>query len=100
MVKNEVMHIRVNGNAKQNAEKTLAVLGVSLSEAVNMLLHQINLVGGIPFEVKVPLAPNSVVANSMDELYEMLEIGKKQIQEGKTIDADVAMGIIKEDYLK
>ena len=98
MAKNEVLHIRVNGNIKKNAEQTLSVLGVSLSEAVNMFLHQIYLVGGLPFDVKVPLAPNSVIAHSKEELYEMLEVGRKQIQTGKVEDADIVIEQIKDKY--
>ena len=98
MVKNETLHIRVNGNVKQNAEKTLEVLGLSISEAVNMFLHQISLVGGLPFDVKIPSAPESVIAHNIDELYEMLEVGRDQIQEGKVIDANVVMAQIRDKY--
>ena len=98
MAKNEVLHIRVNGNVKQNAEKTLEVLGLSVSDAVNLLLHQINLVGGLPFDIKVPLTPNSVIANNTNELYEMLEVGRKQIQAGRVADADVVMAQIRDKY--
>ena len=41
MAKNETLNIRVNDVIKLRAEKTLDVLGLSISEAVNMLLHQI-----------------------------------------------------------
>lgn len=98
MVKNETLHIRVNGEAKSNAQKTLDVLGLSLSEVVNMLIHQIPLVGGIPFEIKVPLAPESVTFNSKDDLHKKLEEGFAQIREGKVMDADVVMARLREQY--
>ena len=98
MAKNEVLHIRVNGNIKQNAEKTLEVLGLSVSEAVNLLLHQIILVGGIPFDIKVPLAPSSVIVSSAEELYEMLEVGRQQVQAGVITDASIVMAQIREKY--
>lgn len=98
MPKNETLHIRVNDTVKLRAEKTLDMLGLSIAEAVNMLLHQINLVGGLPFDVKVPLAPESVMVRSADELYEKLSIGTEQIREGKTIDADVVMTRLKDSY--
>ncbi|MDR1206399.1 MAG: type II toxin-antitoxin system RelB/DinJ family antitoxin [Peptococcaceae bacterium] len=66
MTKNETLHIRVNGMVKSNAEKTLDRLGLSISEAVNMLLHQITLVGGLPFDVRVPLAPESVTVRNKE----------------------------------
>ena len=98
MTKNETLHIRVNEGVKFRAENTLSLLGLSISEAVNMLLHQISLVGGLPFEVKIPPAPESVTVNSMKELHEKLDIGIQQINDGKVIDAKVAMERLREKY--
>ena len=83
MAKNETLHIRVNENVKANAEKTLDILGISISEAVNMFLHQIPLVGGLPFDVRVPSAPESVITSSTEDLCEKLSVGREQIREGK-----------------
>jgi addiction module RelB/DinJ family antitoxin len=98
MTKNETLHIRVNDTVKSNAEKTLDVLGLSISEAVNMLLHQIALVGGLPFDVKMPLAPERVMVRSGEDLYEKLDTGIRQIQEGKVIDADVVMARLRDNH--
>ena len=98
MTKNETLHIRVNENVKASAEKTLDILGISISEAVNMFLHQIPLVGGLPFDVKVPLAPESVTVRSNEDLYEKLSIGMEQIKDGKVIDAEVVMSKLKDKY--
>lgn len=49
MAKTETLHIRVNESVKANAEETLNMLGVSISEAVNMFLCQVNLTGGAAF---------------------------------------------------
>jgi addiction module RelB/DinJ family antitoxin len=96
MTKNETLHIRVNDTVKLSAERTLDRLGLSISEAVNMLLHQITLVGGLPFDVKVPSAPESVTVRSKEELYEKLSVGMEQIKAGKVIDADVGMARLSE----
>ena len=40
MAKTETLHIRVNEQVKTNAEETLDMLGISISEAVNMFLCQ------------------------------------------------------------
>ncbi|MCL2253501.1 MAG: type II toxin-antitoxin system RelB/DinJ family antitoxin [Lachnospiraceae bacterium] len=98
MVKNETLHIRVNGNVRSNAQNTLDRLGISISEAVNMLLHQIPLVGGLPFEIKVPPAPESVTFHSKEDLYEKLETGLNQIKEGKVMDADAVMAKLRDEY--
>ena len=98
MAKNETLHIRVNENVRTSAEKTLDMLGISISEAVNMFLHQIPLVGGLPFDVRVPLAPESLTIRSKDDLREKLDVGIKQIKEGKVIDADVVMARLRGRY--
>ena len=98
MAKNETLHIRVNDVVRSTAEKTLDMLGISIAEAVNMLLHQIMLVGGLPFDVKVPMAPDSVTVKSKEDLYQKLGVGILQIEEGKVIDADVVMARLKEQY--
>jgi len=98
MVKNETLHIRVNENVKAQAERTLDMLGVSLSEAVNMLLYQITLVGGLPFDVRIPLAPESVIFRGVNDLYEKLDIGMKQIQDGKVVSTDVVMERLRDEY--
>ena len=98
MVKNETLHIRVSENVKASAEKTLDMLGLSISEAVNMFLHQIPLVGGLPFDVRVPSAPNSVIVRSTEDLYEKLSVGIEQIREGKVVDADMVMSGLRDRY--
>ena len=98
MTKNETLHIRVNGTVKANAEKTLEVLGLSLSEAVNAMLHQIPLVGGLPFEIKKPPAPESVVVRSIEELYKKLEEAEEDIAAGRVIPADLLWKELEEKH--
>jgi len=98
MAKNETLHIRVNEDVKVQAEKTLNVLGISISEAVNMLLHQIPIAGGLPFDLRIPPAPESVTFRSKKELYDMLDVGMKQIQEGRVVDASVVMERMRDKY--
>jgi addiction module RelB/DinJ family antitoxin len=95
---NETLHIRVNSAVKSNAEKTLDMLGISISEAINMLLHQITLVGGLPFDVRVPPAPESVTFTSREDLYEKLSVGVEQVKEGKVTDADTVIQQLREKY--
>ena len=44
--------VRINEKIKQEVTPILNDLGISLSEAINMFLHQIKLNNGIPFELK------------------------------------------------
>lgn len=54
MAKTETLHIRVEPKIKVEAENTLNYLGISITEAINMFLHQVILTDGIPFEIKKP----------------------------------------------
>ena len=45
------MHIRVNPDVKAKAEPILAAIGLSYSEAFNLMLNQICLKRKIPFEL-------------------------------------------------
>lgn len=87
MAKTETLHIRVNETVKENAEETLEMLGISISEAVNMFLCQVNLTGGLPFEVKLP-APERVIVRTKEELYHKLEEAEADVREGRVHPAN------------
>lgn len=46
--------VRVNDDIKKEVKPILDDLGISLSEAINMFLHQVKLNNGIPFNLKLP----------------------------------------------
>lgn len=45
--------VRINEKIKEEVTPILSNLGISLSEAINMFLHQIKINKGIPFELKI-----------------------------------------------
>ncbi len=49
---NKMSTVRVNDKIKEEVTPILSDLGISLSEAINMFLHQVKLNNGIPFELK------------------------------------------------
>ena len=49
MAKTDTLHIRVEPRVKAIAEKTLNVLGLSITDAINVFLNQ-----GIPFKIEKP----------------------------------------------
>jgi DNA-damage-inducible protein J len=51
-----MVHIRVDEKVKKEAAKTLAAMGISVSDAVRMLLVRVASEKALPFEVKVPNA--------------------------------------------
>lgn len=48
------INARVDKQMKAKAQKVLAKVGLSTTDAVNLLLHQIVLRNGLPFDVRVP----------------------------------------------
>jgi len=57
-----MVHVRVDEKTKQRAAKTLAGMGISVSDAVRMLLVRVAAEKALPFEVKVP---NTTTVSSM-----------------------------------
>jgi DNA-damage-inducible protein J len=51
-----MVHVRVDEKTKEQAAKTLAAMGISVSDAVRMLLVRVAAEKALPFEVKVPNA--------------------------------------------
>ena len=54
MAKTNVVSTRIDDTLKANVELILARLGLNTSDAINMYFRQIELVGGIPFDVVLP----------------------------------------------
>ena len=49
-----MVHIRIDDKVKEKAAKTLAEMGMSVSDAVRLLLVRVAAEKALPFEVKVP----------------------------------------------
>ncbi len=64
MAATEMVHIRVEKRIKTQAAKTLASMGLSVSDAVRVLLTRVAAEKALPFEVKVP---NAKTAAAMQE---------------------------------
>jgi DNA-damage-inducible protein J len=54
MAATEMVHVRVEKRIKAQAAKTLAAMGLSVSDAVRVLLTRVAAEKALPFEVKVP----------------------------------------------
>jgi DNA-damage-inducible protein J len=64
MAATEMVHVRVEKRVKTRAAKTLAAMGLSVSDAVRVLLTRVAAEKSLPFEVKVP---NAATAAAMRE---------------------------------
>ena len=51
-----MVHVRVDQKTKRSAAKTLNAMGISLSDAVRMLLVRVAAEKALPFDVNVPNA--------------------------------------------
>ena len=58
--------IRIDRNIKEQAGALFSGLGLDMSGAVNMFLHQCVLRGGIPFSIEMPLDTHSALG-AMEE---------------------------------
>jgi DNA-damage-inducible protein J len=61
-----MVHIRVDEKVKKEATRTLAAMGISVSDAVRMLLVRVASEKALPFEVKVPNARTVRAMQSAD----------------------------------
>jgi DNA-damage-inducible protein J len=57
-----MVHIRVDEKVKEDAARTLAAMGISVSDAVRMLLVRVASEKALPFAVRVP---NAVTVKAM-----------------------------------
>lgn len=74
MAKITSISMRVNPQIKAQAESIYRSLGITLTEAINIFLHQSILEGGLPFDVRQPRY-NSETEAAMREARDIL-VGK------------------------
>jgi DNA-damage-inducible protein J len=65
MPKTAYINARVDRSLKTKAERVLRRVGISTTDAITMLLHQIVLRRGLPFEARIP---NRQTIAAMSEL--------------------------------
>jgi len=98
MAKNSTINLRVDSEVKKEAGEILMSLGLTLSQAFNLLLHQVRLVQGLPFEVRQHTPSKSIVINNSQDLYEKLNVGAEQIRQRQVIDANLVMERLGDKY--
>lgn len=54
MSKTAMIRARTNPELKKNVEEIFHKLGINMTQAVNMFLHQVEIHNGLPFEVALP----------------------------------------------
>jgi len=73
-----MVHVRLDERVKARAEKALAAMGLSVSDAVRVLLTRVAVEKALPFEVRVPNARTREA---------MAELKKGKLQKFAGVDA-------------
>ena len=76
MANTTTVHTRMDTALKENVDAILAQLGLTSSDAIKLFYKQIELNGGLPFELKVP---DKILAEK--KLMEELALGEKSGEE-------------------
>jgi len=71
MAKTSYINVRTDSVLKKEAESILSSLGLTPSDAINLLYNQIILNKGLPFEIKIP---NSVTIKAIDDLENNIDV--------------------------
>ncbi len=67
MASTTMVHVRVNEKVKEKAAETLAEMGMSVSDAVRMLLVRVAAEKALPFEVRAPNATTEKAMKAADK---------------------------------
>lgn len=76
MAKTAILNVRIDPETKSSAENLYSSFGITISDAINMFLHQSLLVGGLPFDLKNPRY-NAATEAAMQETRDIIS-GKVQ----------------------
>ncbi len=86
MSKTANVFTRVDPALKEQADRILNELGISMSTAMGMFLQQIVLQRGIPFDVKLPKAEPIALGSLSDEQFDaLMEKALISAAEGKAV---------------
>jgi DNA-damage-inducible protein J len=67
MVSDAVVRARIDEEVKKRAAKVLADMGLSVSEAIRLLLVRVAAEQALPFEIKVPNAETTAAMRELEQ---------------------------------
>ena len=88
MAKTSSLNIRIDPETKAGAERLFGSFGITVTDAVNIFLHQSLMVGGLPFDLKQPrynaeteaaiqeardIAAGKIITKSFNSVAELME---------------------------
>ena len=97
MSKTSTVYTRVEPEVKEQAEQILTALGIPMSNAVNLFLHQVVLRKGIPFEIQLPQnMPLDMSKMTREEIDAEIQKGIDSMNAGRVKTAAEVRKAIKE----
>ena len=78
MQNSNVLHVRIDSKLKQNVSEILESLGLTESDAVKLFYRQVELHGGLPFDIKLPerILAEKRLMEELNKAEESLERGE------------------------
>ena len=74
----ETTSVKLDKQAKENAKVIFKELGITMGDAFNIFLSQVNLHQGLPFEVKIP---NETTQKTIEEAREGKDVDGFSVDE-------------------
>jgi DNA-damage-inducible protein J len=74
----ETTIIKLDKQTKENAKLIFKELGITMSDAINMFLSQVNLHHGLPFDVKIP---NKLTKKVIEESHQGINVDNFSLDE-------------------
>ena len=68
MANTATVQVRMDAELKKKAEKTLKSMGLNMSTAINLFMHQVANQGKIPFEIYAAEVPNAETKKALDDV--------------------------------
>lgn len=84
-----MLHVRVDDDLKENAAKALDAMGLSVSDAVRLLLTRVVADQAFPLELKVP---NAATRSAMAEADELAAARRARFDNADDLIADLEKG--------
>lgn len=99
MARTSNIFARVEPELKEQAEQVLSQLGIPMSNAVSMFLHQVVLQRGIPFEMKLPdKAPLNYHDLSKEQFDAEIQKGMDSLDSGKGYSSESIAAEMRRDF--
>ncbi|MBF0180423.1 MAG: type II toxin-antitoxin system RelB/DinJ family antitoxin [Magnetococcales bacterium] len=86
MTSTSMVHVRVDHELKQKAGEALAAMGLSISDAVRVLLQRVVAEQRMPFSIRVP---NATTLAAMDEAEAIMRTQRHRFASGSELLDDL-----------